>query len=175
MKRGVKLVNIEVHPIGVVRTEHSDEEVKSSLIGNLEAEIEVCDEYAEGLEGIDGFSHLLVLFYLHRVTEKQRELLRARPRRLVRWGLSLEDLPSVGVFCLDSPHRPNPIGLSVVKLLWRKGRILRVEGLDAFDGTPILDLKPYSPGRKVEKFRLPRWYENTIAKLRAKGYNMPDF
>jgi len=127
------------------------------------------------LEAIDGFSHLLVLFYLHKVTEKQRKLLKARPRRLTQYGLNLEDLPLVGVFCLDSPHRPNPIGLSVVKLLWKKGRIIRVKGLDAFNGTPVLDLKPYSPGRKVEKFEVPKWYENLLAKLKAKADNILDF
>jgi tRNA-Thr(GGU) m(6)t(6)A37 methyltransferase TsaA len=171
----VRFLNIELNPIGFVKTELSDEEVKSKSSRDLEAEIEIFDEYAEGLEAIDGFSHLLVLFYLHKVTETQRRLLKARPRRLARYGLNLEGLPLVGVFCLDSPHRPNPIGLSVVKLLWRKGRILRVEGLDAFNETPVLDLKPYSPGRKVEEFKVPKWYENTIAKVKAKGYNIQDF
>jgi tRNA-Thr(GGU) m(6)t(6)A37 methyltransferase TsaA len=171
----VKFVNIKLDPIGFVRTKLRDDEVKSRLFGSLEAEIEILDEYAEGLEHIDGFSHLLVLFYLHKVTDEQRKLLKARPRRLVKYGLNLEKLPLVGVFCLDSPHRPNPIGLSVVKLLWRRGRFMRVEGLDAFDETPVLDIKPYSPGRKVEQFKVPKWYENTIAKIKAKGYDIADF
>jgi len=171
----VKFLNIKFNPIGSVRTELSDEEIKNRLFHDLEAEIEIFDEYAEGLEGIDGFSHLLVLFYLHKVTETQRRLLKAKPRRLVKYGLNLEELPLVGVFCLDSPHRPNPIGLSVVKLLWRKGRIIGVKGLDAFNETPVLDLKPYSPMRKVEQFKVPQWYENTIAKIKAKGFNITDF
>ena len=168
-------MNIRFNPIGFVRTELSDEEIKNTLSHDLEAEIEILAEYAEGLEAIDGFSHLLVFFYLHKVTEKQRKLLKARPRRLIKYGLNLEDLPLVGVFCLDSPHRPNPIGLSVVKLLWRKGRILRVKGLDAFDGTPVIDLKPYSPRRKVAKFEVPKWYEATLAKLKAKADEISDF
>ena len=168
-------MNIRFNPIGFVRTELSDEEIKNTLSHDLEAEIEILAEYAEGLEAIDGFSHLLVFFYLHKVTEKQRKLLKARPRRLIKYGLNLEDLPLVGVFCLDSPHRPNPIGLSVVKLLWRKGRILRVKGLDAFDGTPVIDLKPYSPRRKVEKFEVPKWYDDTLAKLKAKADEISDF
>jgi len=171
----VKFLKIELNPIGLVKTELSDEEIKNRMFRDFEAEIEILDEYAEGLEDIDGFSHLLVLFYLHKVTEKQRKLLKAKPRRLVKYGLNLEELPSVGVFCLDSPHRPNPIGLSVVKLLWRKGRIIRVEGLDAFNETPVLDVKPYSPRRKVEKFKVPKWYENTIEKIKAKGHNILDF
>ena len=171
----VKFLKIELNPIGLVKTELSDEEIKNRMFRDFEAEIEILDEYAEGLEDIDGFSHLLVLYYLHKVTEKQRKLLKAKPRRLVQYGLNLEELPSVGVFCLDSPHRPNPIGLSVVKLLWRKGRIIRVEGLDAFNETPVLDVKPYSPRRKVEKFKVPKWYENTIEKIKAKGHNILDF
>jgi tRNA-Thr(GGU) m(6)t(6)A37 methyltransferase TsaA len=135
-------LNIRFNPIGSVKTELSDEEVKNAMFHDLEAEIEIFAEYAEGLEAIDDFSHLLVFFYLHKVTEKQRKLLKARPRRLIKYGLNLDDLPLVGVFCLDSPHRPNPIGLSVVKLLRRKGRLLRVRGLDAFNGTPVIDLKP---------------------------------
>ena len=168
-------MNIEFNPIGFVKTELSDDEIKNMMFRDFQSEIEIFDEYAEGLEAIDGFSHLLVLFYLHKVTEKQRELLKAKPRRLAKYGLNLKELPLVGVFCLDSPHRPNPIGLSVVKLLWRKGRIIRVEGLDAFNETPVLDLKPYSPRRKVEKFKLPKWYESIIEKIRAQGQNILDF
>jgi len=81
----------------------------------------------------------------------------------------------VGVFCLDSPNRPNPIGLSAVRLLWRKGKILHVKGIDALNETPVLDIKPYSPARKIEKFELPEWYKNIIAKARAKGHNITDF
>lgn len=171
----MNLFNIELNPIGFVKTELSDDEIKNKMFCGFEAEIEIFEKYSEGLEGIDDFSHLLVLFYLHKVTKEQRKLLKVRPRRLVKFGLTLEELPLLGVFCLDSPHRPNPIGLSVVKLLGRKGRILRVEGLDAFNETPVIDLKPYSPIRKVEKLKLPKWYEDTITKIKAKGYNILDF
>jgi len=171
----VKFVKIVFNAIGAVKTKLSDEEIKSESPENLEAKIEIFPEYAEGLEGIDGFSHLLIFFCLHQVTEKQRALLKARPRRLVKHGLSLEDLPLVGVFCLDSPHRPNPIGLSVVRLLSREHRVLRVKGLDAFDGTPIIDIKPYSPSRRVETIELPGWYEELLAKLKERMVTLPDF
>jgi len=168
-------VNIIFNPIGYVKTKLSDDEVKNASFQYLEAEIEIFPDYAEGLDGIDGFSHLLILFCLHKVSEEQRKLLKARPRRLVKHGLSLDNLPLVGVFCLDSPHRPNPIGLSVVRLLSREGLTLRVRGLDAFDGTPVIDLKPYSPRRKVEKIELPEWYEDILTKLREKTGAIPDF
>jgi len=171
----VKRLNFELNPIGFVKTELSDEEIKAHTFRNPESEIEISEEYAEGLKEIDGFSHLLVIFYLHKVTAEQRKLLKAKPRRLTRLGLKLDELPHVGVFCLDSPHRPNPIGLSIVKLLSRKDRTLRVEGLDAFNGTPVLDIKPYSPSRKIDNFKLPKWYNDTITKIKAKGTGITDF
>jgi tRNA (Thr-GGU) A37 N-methylase len=100
----VKSLNIEFNPIGFVKTELSDEEIRNMMFHDFESEIEILEEYAEGLENIDGFSHLLVLFYLHKVNEKQRKLLKAKPRRLVKFGLNLEELPLVGVFCLDSKY-----------------------------------------------------------------------
>jgi tRNA-Thr(GGU) m(6)t(6)A37 methyltransferase TsaA len=168
-------LSICFNPIGFVRTKLSDEEVRNKPYDELLADIEILSEYTEGLEGINGFSHLLVFFYLNKVTIEQRKPLMTRPRSVVRYGLSLEELPLVGVFCLDTPHRPNPIGLSVVELLWRKERILRVKGLDAINETPVLDLKPYSPARRINKFEVPDWYKNIISKVKAKGHNIIDF
>jgi len=71
----------------------------------------------------------------------------------------LEELPLLGVFALDSPTPPNPIGLSLVRLVKRQGRRLVVEGIDVFDGTPILDIKGYSAGYRTESYTTPRWLE----------------
>jgi tRNA (Thr-GGU) A37 N-methylase len=71
----------------------------------------------------------------------------------------LEELPSLGVFALDSPTRPNPIGLTLVRLLGRQGRFLKVSGLDFFDGTPILDIKGYRPTYRADEFSVPDWYK----------------
>jgi tRNA-Thr(GGU) m(6)t(6)A37 methyltransferase TsaA len=168
-------LSIQFNPIGFVRTEFAGEKMRNQPVEELEADIEVLDEYADGLEAIDGFSHLLILFYMHNITAESRKRLKVKPRIVVKYGLNLEEIPLVGVFCLDSPNRPNPIGLSVVRLLWRKGRILHVKGIDALNETPVLDIKPYSPARKIEKFELPEWYKNIIAKARAKGHNITDF
>ena len=149
---------IEFEPIGVVRTKLSNAAVRESWPNGIEAEIEVFDDYIEALDGIDAFSHLIILFYMHETTEAQRKILKARPRRFIKYGLRLEDLPLVGVFCLDSPHRPNPLGLTIVRLLGRKGSILRVDGLDAFDSTPVLDIKPYTPDRCKTQLKLPNWF-----------------
>ena len=63
-----------------------------------------------------------------------------------------------------------------MRLLWRKGKILHVKGIDALNETPVLDIKPYSPARKIEKFELPEWYKNIIiTKARAKGHDITDF
>ena len=155
----MKPFKIDLKPIGIVKTSFSNEEIKARWAKGVEAEIQVFEEYGEALEGIDGYSHLFVLFYMHEVSEEQRNTLKVRPRRFARYGLKLEDLPLVGVFSVSSPHRPNPIGLTIVRLLQRRDNILKVDGMDAFDGTPVLDLKPYSPDRCKHEIQLPAWTE----------------
>ncbi len=168
-------MSITLSPIGFVRTGFAGEKLRDRPVEELEADIEILDEYADGLEGIDGFSHLLVFFYLHKIPSENRKRLKIKPRIVTKYGLNLEEVPSIGVFCLDSPNRPNPIGLSAVRLMWRKGRVLHVRGLDALNETPVVDIKPYSPARKIKRFKLPKWYEEIIAKARAKGYKITDF
>jgi tRNA (Thr-GGU) A37 N-methylase len=98
------------------------------------------------------------LSFLNRLRPEQIGPLKVRPRRLLRKGFKLEELSLVGVFAIDSPTRPNPIGLSLVKLLRREGGALMVLGLDCFDGTPVLDIKPYRDDYRVEKYELAEWY-----------------
>jgi tRNA-Thr(GGU) m(6)t(6)A37 methyltransferase TsaA len=171
----VDVLGIVLDPIGFVKTEFAGEELRNRPVEELEADIEILEEYADGLEAIDGFSHLLIFFYMHNITAENRKRLKVKPRIVTKYGLSLEEVPLVGVFCLDSPNRPNPIGLSAVRLLWRKGRLLHVKGIDALNETPVLDIKPYSPARRIEKFELPEWYKNIIAKARARGHDITDF
>jgi tRNA-Thr(GGU) m(6)t(6)A37 methyltransferase TsaA len=158
---------MELKPVGVVRTILSNDDVRESWHEGIEAEIEIYEEYAPALDRIEGFSHLVVLFYLHETTEAQRKTLQARPKRFVRYGLKLEELPLVGVFCLDSPHRPNPLGLTIVRLLSRLGNVLRVSGLDAYNNTPVLDIKPYTTERCISRFQLPDWYRLLQRHLQA--------
>lgn len=158
---------IQFEPIGVIRTNLSNDAVRESWPNGIEAKIDVFGEYVEALDGIDGFSHLIILFYMHDTTEEQRKTLKVRPKRFVKYGLKLEDLPLVGVFCLDSPHRPNNIGLTVVRLLERKGNTLRVDGLDAFDSTPVLDIKPYTPDRCKNQLELPHWFKPLLSYLQG--------
>jgi tRNA-Thr(GGU) m(6)t(6)A37 methyltransferase TsaA len=152
--------------VGAVRTTLSDDEIRE---GSLESEsaIEIFPEFQEALAGLAGFSHIFVLTFLHKLRPEQIGPLKVRPRRLLRKGFKLEDLPEVGVFSLDSPTRPNPIGLSLVKLLRIEGRRLIVHGLDCFDETPVLDIKPYRDNYRAESYELAEWYRKLCDRVNA--------
>lgn len=126
---------VVVKPIGVVRSP-----VKEPRMGgweSLESTIVVQDRWADALDGLEAFSHIVVVYWMHLVSEERRETTtHVHPR-------GDPQIPLQGVFATRSPVRPNPIGLRVVALLERRGNVLRVRGLDAIDGTPVLDLKPY--------------------------------
>ncbi|MGA2790545.1 MAG: tRNA (N6-threonylcarbamoyladenosine(37)-N6)-methyltransferase TrmO [Candidatus Bathyarchaeia archaeon] len=149
------------HPIGEVRVQASDDEIKGRRRElDCESRIEIFPEFQDALDGLTGFSHIFVLSFLHRLRPDQVGVLKVRPRRLLSKGFKLEELPVVGVFAIDSPTRPNPIGLSLVKLLRIDGRELFVSGLDLFDRTPILDIKPYRDDYRTNEYELAGWYRN---------------
>jgi tRNA-Thr(GGU) m(6)t(6)A37 methyltransferase TsaA len=137
-------------PIGIIKCEHRDPEktpVQPAFAKQYEGTVEVFPKYVRGLRDIEGFSHVILLYHLHRA---ESELLTVTP---------LLDIKKRGVFSTRHPLRPNHIGISVVRLLSRKGRVLRVRGVDMLDETPLLDIKPY-----VKKFdSIPDarcgWYE----------------
>ncbi|MEM2196995.1 MAG: tRNA (N6-threonylcarbamoyladenosine(37)-N6)-methyltransferase TrmO [Nitrososphaerota archaeon] len=168
-------MRFHVRPIGIVHVNLSDEEVKANWPGGVDGVIEIYEEYAPGLEGIDGFSHIMVIAYLHKTSEEERKVLKVRPKRLRLLGVDASGLPKVGVFCTDSPHRPNPIALTIVELVERTGRLLKVKNLDLFEGTPVLDIKPYTPSRRIEEIRLPAWYQKALEEVRAKYPHLKDF
>ena len=145
---------MEVHPIGIVHTAASDDEIRTNY-EDLEATVEVLPEYSDGLDGLQDYSHIFVVGYFNRLRSEQLGVLKVRPRRHLREGMKIADLPLVGVFALGSPSRPNPIGLSLVELLKIDKRFLTVKGLDYFDGTPVLDIKPYRGDYRVNTFRVP--------------------
>ena len=145
-------------PIGQVKAQFSGVDIRAEN-KNLVGELEIYAEFEPALEGIDGYSHLFVFGYFDRLRPDQIGPLQVKPRRLVNRGFKLEELPLLGVFALDSPTRPNPIGLTLVRLLERQGRFLKVSGLDYFDGTPILDIKGYRPDYRADEFSVPDWYK----------------
>ena len=148
---------ITLRPVGVVRTNASDDDVRLRT-AESESRIEIFPEFQGALDGLAGFSHIFVLSYFNRLRPNQIGALKVRPRRLLSKGFKLEELPLVGVFAIDSPTRPNPIGLSLVKLVRIDGRELVVQGLDCFDGTPVLDIKPYREDYRAENYELAEWY-----------------
>jgi tRNA-Thr(GGU) m(6)t(6)A37 methyltransferase TsaA len=160
---------IEVDPIGYVKVDLTDDEVRRAWAeGGVEGYVEVKKEYSAGLEGIDGFSHLLIIAWFHRAVPWHRKVLKVKPRRLLMYGFTLDELPLIGVFASDSPDRPNPIGVDVVELVGREGRRLRVKGLDFFDGTPVLDIKAFTEEYiPKEPIKYPEWY-NKLAEMSLK-------
>lgn len=132
------------HPIGFVRSPYADAAQVPRGPGaqhDAEGKLELLPEFAEGLADIDGFSHLFVLWVFDRVDGY--DLLSTPPT----------DDRAHGVFSTRSPRRPNPIGLTVVRLIRRDGARLVVRGVDMLDGTPILDLKPYLTSIPAEEIR----------------------
>jgi tRNA-Thr(GGU) m(6)t(6)A37 methyltransferase TsaA len=127
---------MEIRSIGTIRTPFKSGESppiqssKSTVKGTAELE----PEYLEGLLSLDGFSHIILLYWFHRAKS---------PSLIVTPYL---DEQAHGVFATRAPARPNPIGLSVVKLLEIKGGTIIFEGADMLDKTPLLDIKPYVPG-----------------------------
>jgi len=119
--------------IGIIHSPYKDRK-ESPPQGREEiCWIEIFDQHAEGLKDIDGFSHMILLYWLNQ--SKNFDLLVKTP-----W-----DSEPHGVFATRSPNRPNPIGFSVVELVEINGNRLKVKGLDALEGTPLLDIKPYLP------------------------------
>lgn len=115
-------------------------------------EIEIFEAYADALLGLNGFSHVHVLYWLHENdTPEKRAILRVHPRRNPA-------NPLTGVFATHSPVRPNPIALSLCHILSVEGRRIRIQEIDALDGSPVIDIKGYIPyaGEKSD-IRLPDW------------------
>ena len=124
--------------IGVVRNGIYEPPTPRSDWEKATSEIVIDENLTEALEGIEEFSHVIVLFWLHRLSEQEPPL-KQRP-------MGQKDRPLRGLFALRTPNRPNPIGKTTVRLLERRDNILRVEGLDALDTSPVIDIKPYMPG-----------------------------
>jgi len=140
---------VSLRPIGVVR--NAVRQPRPDGWERLRSDIIVREELLDGLAGIDGYSHLIVVFAFHRVPDSEQRL-QVRPYR----GAPADQ----GVFATRSQLRPNPIGVSVVRLVRRRRNVIWVEGLDAVDGTPVLDIKPYFANHDaVPDARVPAWWD----------------
>lgn len=143
--------NITLKPLGRARNAVK----QPTLPGwkNVVTKIVINQRYARGLDGIEDYSHLLIVYWM----DKEREChLKHHPQ-------GRTDVPFVGIFACRCPQRPTPIGISTVRLISRRGNVLTVKGLDIVDGTPVLDIKPYASqydavGRVME----PRWVNRLV-------------
>jgi tRNA-Thr(GGU) m(6)t(6)A37 methyltransferase TsaA len=116
------------------------------------AEIEIDAAWAGALDGIEDFSHIWVMWWLDRAGGAP-DALHVHPE-------GREELPLVGLFATRSPHRPNPVAITAVRLLGREGARLRVQGLDTYEGTPVLDIKPYlRRGDLIPEAKMAAWLE----------------
>ena len=125
---------ISLKAIGTVKNEFK-QPIRQDW-GKVVSDIVVESSLTEALDGLEDFSHIIVLYWMHRAPSGGKAPTKVHPR-------GKEELPLVGLFASRSPHRPNSVGLATVKLLNRQGNMLRVEGLDAIDGTPVIDIKPH--------------------------------
>lgn len=123
-------------PIGLIHSPftHRDQTPIQPCRSSAVGQVELLPEYEEGLQDLDGFSHIILLYHFHQ----------ASPGFELSVTPFLDDAPK-GLFATRYPRRPNSIGLSIVRLVRREGRILHVDGIDVLDGTPLLDIKPYVP------------------------------
>ena len=131
----------ELHPVGIVRK------------GGDAACVRIFDKYVDGLKGLDGFSHVLVFYWFHKNDNpRKRSTLQVHPRGDAK-------NPLTGVFACRAPVRPNLIALTLCKVLSVEGNVVRLDKIDAFDSTPVLDLKPYIPhiDETSKDVRLPDW------------------
>ncbi len=152
------LKNSTLKPIGIV---HSPYKLKSEAPHQGDetiSEIEIFPEFVEGLKDISGFSHLHIIYYLHQ--SESYSLMVITP-----W-----DEEQHGLFATRSPNRVNPIGYAVVELIKRDKNILTVKYLDAIDGTPVLDIKPYVPEIDIKKVKKTGWLGKKYGNLQPRIY-----
>ena len=138
---------IIMNPIGYVRTDAVGDEVKDRT---RTSQIVLDPKLVEALDGIEGFSHIFVLFWLNQVNG-QNSALKLHPR-------GRKDMPLLGVFALRTSLRPNPIGLTLAELTSVKVNVLTVRGLDAYNGTPVLDIKPFDSWDAARDAMVPDWW-----------------
>ena len=141
---------LQLNPIGVIHSPYREPggtPIQPAFGGGVRGEVEVHEEYADALDDLEGFEHIWLIYWLHR----------ARPHRLK--VVPYRDTVERGLFATRAPSRPNPIGLSLVRLVGRESNRLQVEGLDILDGTPLLDIKPYIPKIDARAGSKAGWFD----------------
>ena len=145
---------INIIPIGSVKS--SVTELVDENWGNVTSRINLFPEYKGSLVGLEDFSHLIVITYLHKAKYIQSKHLQRRPR-------GMKSMPEVGIFSQRVKDRPNPIGVTAVEIISVGDDYIDVRGLDAIDATPVIDIKPYYPHYdKIETPRIPEWIDRLM-------------
>jgi len=147
---------IKYRPIGVIHSPFKEPKgtpIQPAAATGIRGTVEVFPEYAKGLKDIGGFSHIILIYHFH-----------------LSRGASLEAKPFMdnethGIFAIRGSSRPNPIGISVVRLVRVEGRILHIQDIDIVDGTPLLDIKPYVPEFDIREVEKIGWLAKNIHKL----------
>lgn len=117
------------------------------------SQLVINEEYQELLDGIEAFSHVLVLYWPHLLDPERRKLKKVHP-------MGRKEFPLTGIFATRSPARPNPVLVSVVQVIERKENVLVVKGLEAVDGSPVIDIKPHTSSYDtLDKPKVPAWME----------------
>lgn len=148
----IKTVNLKADKAGLKQDElNRITRKQSKRIKETVSELIIKEEFQELLDGIEEFSHILILYWPHLLDPDRRQLKKVHP-------MGREDLPLTGIFATRSPARPNPILVSVVKVIAREGNIVRVKGLEAVDGSPVIDIKPHTASYDTfEKPKVSSW------------------
>jgi len=147
---------IKYKPIGVIHSPFKEPKgtpIQPAGATGTCGTVEIYPEYAKGLKDIDGFSHLILIYHFHL---SRRATLEAKP---------FMDDEKHGIFAIRGPSRPNPIGLSVVRLIKAEGRFLHIQDVDTVNGTPLLDIKPYVPEFDTREVKKIGWLEKGVHKL----------
>ena len=146
-----KLSEMTLRAIGIVRNEVKRAPGPVYHWQDIVSEVVIDSSLTGALDSLDEYSHIIVLWWMHNVAASDELTVKIHPR-------GQQGLPLVGLFATRSPRRPNPIGKATVRLLQRRGNILKVQGLDAIDGTPVIDIKPYIPGYdSAVDAKVPPW------------------
>ncbi len=142
---------LKIHPIGIIRTPFKSSKAVpiQSIKSNAQGYIELSEEFCDGLKSLDGFSHIILLYWFHRAKAPKMQM---KPYL---------DTESHGIFAIRAPSRPNPIGISIVKLTRIEGVRLYIEGVDMLDGTPLLDIKPFVPEFDNRPLATSGWLGNS--------------
>jgi tRNA-Thr(GGU) m(6)t(6)A37 methyltransferase TsaA len=142
-----ELPSVTLKAIGTVRSEITRRERRDAK--DVISEIVLDPGLTKALDNLDEFSHIIVIYFMHQSHKPAPMKVHPKYRTVTT---------PVGVFASRSPDRPNPLGKTTVRLLERHDNVLKVQGLDAIDGTPVIDIKPYIPGLdSVEDARVPQW------------------